>query len=71
MTKRELEAENARLRSELEVARAGIERLKHTGSLMLDALCQWNGIPSVQKPLFSGLDCLPGQQDLFETDGET
>jgi hypothetical protein len=23
-----------------------------------------------QTVLFSGLDCLPGQQDLFETDGE-
>jgi hypothetical protein len=23
-----------------------------------------------QRALFSGLDCLPGQRDLFETDGE-
>lgn len=23
-----------------------------------------------QRPLFSGMDCLPGQQDLFPTDGQ-
>jgi hypothetical protein len=26
--------------------------------------------PARQKVLFSGVDCLPGQQDLFATDGK-
>ena len=26
--------------------------------------------PAKQRVMFSGLDCLPGQQDLFPTDGE-
>ena len=26
--------------------------------------------PARQRTMFSGLDCLPGQQDLFPTDGE-
>lgn len=32
---------------------------------------RWNpeNVQASQKVLFSGLDCLPGQQDLFETDG--
>lgn len=28
------------------------------------------GPKATQKPLFAGLDCLPGQLDLFTTDGE-
>lgn len=26
--------------------------------------------PSRQKVMFAGMDCLPGQMDLFDTDGE-
>jgi len=36
-------------------------------------LPEWRVPPSEntrQRVLFSGMDCLPGQQDLFETDGE-
>ncbi len=36
-------------------------------------LPEWHGSQpenTRQRVLFSGMDCLPGQQDLFETDGK-
>lgn len=36
-------------------------------------MTKWTGKPSArqrQRALFSGLDCLPGQRDLFDVDGE-
>ena len=31
---------------------------------------QFTTTPTKQAVLFAGMDCLPGQQDLFQTDGE-
>jgi hypothetical protein len=31
---------------------------------------EFSNDPTRQRVLFAGLDCLPGQQDLFATDGE-
>ncbi len=31
---------------------------------------RFGAIEGAQRALFAGLDCLPGQQDLFSTDGE-